>query len=70
MYKRQALWEVTDGSWSDYYESDAGYIVTVRFDAPQRCYLMLTNSATEGEGHRLTMSMRTDHRIWWTLVRP
>ncbi|MFD9060816.1 hypothetical protein ACFVZ3_04770 [Kitasatospora purpeofusca] len=65
-----ALWEVTDGSWTAGYESDAGYLVTVRFGAPQRCYLMLTNGVTEGEGHRLTMSMRTDHRTRWILVRP
>ncbi|MEK2492295.1 hypothetical protein WN990_22310 [Kitasatospora purpeofusca] len=62
--------EVADGTWTAGYDPDAGYLVTVRFDVPQRCVLMLTNSVADGEGHRLAVSMRTNHRIWWTLVRP
>lgn len=64
------LWEVADGTWTAGYDADAGYLVTVRFDAPRRCVLTMTSSVTEDEGHRLAVSMRTDHRTWWTLARP
>ncbi|KJY34443.1 hypothetical protein VR45_17025 [Streptomyces sp. NRRL S-495] len=64
------LLEVADGTWTAGYDPDAGHLVTVRFDMPRRCYLTLTSSATEGEGHRLFVSMRRDHRTWWTLARP
>ncbi|MDY0810294.1 hypothetical protein [Kitasatospora purpeofusca] len=42
----------------------------VPFDAPRRCSLTLTSSVTDGEGHQLAVSLRTDHRTWWTLAQP
>ncbi|WP_043474808.1 hypothetical protein [Kitasatospora sp. MBT66] len=62
--------EVADGTWEASYDPDSGDLVTIRFGTPRRCYLMLTNSVTEGEGHRLTMGLRPDHRTKWTLIRP
>nr|BEK66027.1 hypothetical protein KPHV_32540 [Kitasatospora purpeofusca] len=57
--------EVADGTWTAGYEPDAGYLVTVSFDTPRPCRLTLAS-----ERHWLAVSMRTDHRTWWTLVRP
>ncbi len=61
--------EVADGTWGASYDPDSGYLVTVSFDSPRRCYLTLWSSVREGEGHRLTGSMHTDPLTWWTLAR-